>query len=414
MVALGIGIQPALEMGHHQHPAGEREQRRATGGGQAGSERLEVPLADFGDHPEPLDVSDQPPEQHRDALGRERMHAAQEPGEIPIDLDVVERVAELVQHRAGPVLGRAIVAEDAHVAFVVDVDAERVLALPVAGEQVAALQDGADVEAETVVGPHGERVEVALFEPRVEVHRSGSRRLLEEGVVVVPGTERIDGAVEPLRETGIELGLPRGERRRGRPIDLVERGEEPRLVQLARLEREREVVARSEMARRTVAEPGLLLHPLRHLGTHLLRRFPGSAPFAGVVAGAQDPGNRVVVDLLAVDPAAEGVERAVDLGIELDLLRPQVGRDLLRERAVVQHLELTALEAVAVLRRGAARGERVAHLGEGRHVAERVAQRHIRYDPAPLTRVRTPRCSPATRPGWPRSRAAGAARSARR
>ncbi len=134
----------------------------------------------------------------------------------------------------------------------------------------------------------------------------------------------------------------------GRPVDFVERGEEPSLVELARRQRQREVVPGAEMARRPVAQAGLLAHPLGHLGADLLRRFPGLAPFALVVAGAQDLGDRVVVDLDAVDPAAERVERRVDLGVELDLLGPQVGRDLLGEGAVVEHLELTAFERITV------------------------------------------------------------------
>ena len=126
-------------------------------------------VVDLGDRPEPLDVADEASEQHRDALGRERMHAAEQPRQIRVHPGVVERVAELVEHRPGPVLGRTVVAEHAHVAFVVDVDAERVLALPVAGEQVAAFEHAAHVETEPVVGPQREGVEI------VRARTSGSR-----------------------------------------------------------------------------------------------------------------------------------------------------------------------------------------------------------------------------------------------
>ena len=75
-------------------------------------------------------IARQSPEQHGDALGRERVGGlAQQPGQRVVELAVVHGVAELVQHRLGPPLVGLDVAQDAHVTLAVDVDAEGVLAL---------------------------------------------------------------------------------------------------------------------------------------------------------------------------------------------------------------------------------------------------------------------------------------------
>ena len=107
-------------------------------------------------------------------------------GRLSVALAVVDGVPELVEHRVHPPFAGLDVAQHAHVAGPVDVDAERVLALAVAGVEVAAVEDGAHVEAEAVVGAHGERLEVGVGEEVVDGDRALGGRGLEERVVVVP------------------------------------------------------------------------------------------------------------------------------------------------------------------------------------------------------------------------------------
>ena len=257
--------------------------------------------------------------------------------------------------------------------------------LPARGAQVAVFDDGADVQAETLVGADGERLEVGRLEPGVEVDRSGDGWLLEEGIVVVPGSKLGEAAAEADCEGGVDVGLPFGERRARGRFDLVEGLEEAGLVELARGERECEVVPGAEVARRPVAQPGELAHLLGDFGAHLLGGVPCSAALGTVVTRPQDRGDRVVVDGLAVDATPERVERAVDLRLELDELGPEVGRDLMRARPVVEDFELAAIEGVVTVDR---LRERVPHLAEDRDVAEGVAQGDVGRDPAPLVLIR--------------------------
>ena len=94
--------------------------------------------------------------------------------------------------------------------------------------------------------------------------------------------------------------------------------------------------ARSGHAHRAAGRPGCgagpAPDPLGDLGADLLRRLPRGSALGAVVARAEDPGDRVVVDRLAVDLAAERVERAVDLRLELDHLGPQVRGHLMGQR----------------------------------------------------------------------------------
>src|SRR5262249_20655381 len=142
------------------------------------------------------------------------------------DLPVVDAVSELVEHRVHPPLVRLDVAQDAYVALAVDVDAERVLALAVARIEVAALEHRLDVEPEAGVGPQGERDEVARREHGVEVDRTTRRRVLEEGLVQMPGPDLVDAAVEAGRQRLVELALPGVEGRERHAVDLVEGGEQ--------------------------------------------------------------------------------------------------------------------------------------------------------------------------------------------
>ena len=105
------------------------------------------------DHPlEPLGIAREPAHQDRDALGDDEMRVAEEPRQRRVEAGVEGRVAELVQHRVHPLLRRHDVREHADVAGAVDVDAERVLALAVPREEVAAVDHGARLEPDAVVG----------------------------------------------------------------------------------------------------------------------------------------------------------------------------------------------------------------------------------------------------------------------
>ena len=101
-------------------------------------------------------------------------------GERRVEARVERRVAELVQHRVHPVLAGHDVREHADVAGPVDVDAERVLALAVAREEVAALEHAARLEPDPVVRAARELDEVRALEERVEVDAALGRHLLEE------------------------------------------------------------------------------------------------------------------------------------------------------------------------------------------------------------------------------------------
>ena len=93
----------------------------------------------------------------------------------------------------------------------VDVDAERVLALAVAREEVAAREHVVGLEADAVVRPARELDEVGASQVRVEVDAALGRDLLEEGVGVVPRRELGGGTPEAGGEAAVEVGLPAGE-----------------------------------------------------------------------------------------------------------------------------------------------------------------------------------------------------------
>ena len=189
-------------------------------------------------------------------------------------------------------------------------------------------------------------------------------------------------AGRPVGEVGVEARLPRFERRRRRPVDLIEGGEQPLTVEVAGGEREREVVAVPEPSCRLVAEADELAHAIRDFRAHLLRRLPRGTATGRVVAGAQDVGDRVVVDALPVDLAAEGVERRLDVHLELDDAPAQVGVDLVGHEGVVQDVELPGderVELVGLAPRRFDRAERV-------RVAEQLAPLQL-YAFSPRRRV---------------------------
>ena len=144
-------------------------------------EPLDVRRIEPGNLAQPLGVLREATHQDRDALGDGEMAVAQEPREPLVEADVVRTMPELVEHRVGPVAVVGNVREHADVALAVDVDAERVLALAVAREEVAAVEDGIRVDAEAVVRGTRERHDVLAREHVREVDPTGRRHLLEEG-----------------------------------------------------------------------------------------------------------------------------------------------------------------------------------------------------------------------------------------
>jgi hypothetical protein len=183
------------------------------------------------------------------------MRVAQEPRQLVAEPEVVDTVPELVEHRLRPVVVVDHVREDAHVATTVDVDAEGVLVLVRPRVEVAALEDGRDLEPDRVERLPREVDDVLAGEQRVEVDRPLLRRVLEERVRVVPGAELLNVATEAAREAFVESALPARKRLRGRPIAGGEGLQQPALVELVGGQREVEPVATSEPARGVVAEP---------------------------------------------------------------------------------------------------------------------------------------------------------------
>ena len=127
-VAVGIGVQRPLERVHHEHPAREDEELRGPG-------RSSLPpaprrrRAQTEDELEPLTPSGERAAEERRRLGRDEVRRTEEPGKVVAEPEVVDAVAELVEHRVRRVVRRDDVREDPHVAAAVDVDAEGVLVL---------------------------------------------------------------------------------------------------------------------------------------------------------------------------------------------------------------------------------------------------------------------------------------------
>ena len=226
-----------------------------------------------------------------------------QPGQRAVALAVVDRVAELVEHRVHPALARLDVAEHAHVALAVDVDAERVLALAVARVEVAVL------EHRRARRGRGRRRCACVSASRSASTKKWSSAiapsaggLLEERVVEVPWPQVVDGARRSGRRARrrAPASTPRTARRwRGRR----RRGWRTGGPRRARRWRARGRSGRGtpSVARGLVAEPGELADAVGDLGPDLLRRLPRRAAFVGVVARAEDLGDGVVVDAPAVD-----------------------------------------------------------------------------------------------------------------
>ena len=107
-------------------------------------------------------------------------------------LAAINRMPQLVEHRAHPVLVGHDIGQHAHVPFAVDVGAEGVRALAGLFVEVAAGDHIVDRQADSVVEFAAKLEDVGVRIDGVEVSREDRRRLLEEWVVIVPGTKLVD------------------------------------------------------------------------------------------------------------------------------------------------------------------------------------------------------------------------------
>ena len=163
----------------------------------------------------------------------------------------------------------------------------------------------------------------------------------------------------------------------------------------------------AERLRGLVAQAGQLADPVGDLGTDLLRRLPRRAALVGVVAGAEDLGDGVVVDALGRRSSPRKLLNVDSTrGLELDDGPAQVGRHLVGHEAVVQHVELAAEQRVVAARHRVARRR-----GPRRSASGRRGTRGGRARPRCGARrpPATTGCSTPTtpRPARPRAVAAG-------
>ena len=246
---------------------------------------------------------------------------AEQPRKVGVELAVVDRVAELVEHRVGPALVRLDVAEHAHVALAVDVDAERVLVLAVACVEVAALAStGSMSRPRPCERAAGQRLEVGAREVRVEIDRAAMPadpgRTGRRGATARGRCGRHRTAVASRSSS---VGLPRGERRGGEAIDFVERGEQASFVELAGGEREGEVVAEPERVGGVVAQAGRAGGRRRRPR----RRSACPPPTRRVARRSRRSTRRISRSALsstrvAVEVGAVAGEAGVDRGLEVD------------------------------------------------------------------------------------------------
>ena len=285
-VAPRIGVHRAFEAADDKRPADEDQQLPAA--------MLPDPR-DHGVHALPRRSRElnQPPrivqplrDQHGDRL-RERAvrRPAEEVGEGAVDVERVHRVTHLVQHRADRAQVVAQVGQDAYVAFGVDVHAERVLLFPLAFEQIAPRKDRIDRQADGLETPLGEidRIDLPGNPAHIEVRRR--RKILEEGVVVMPRTQRVRRDPEPSREVLVDFLLDLGKRVARTALEVVENLVEPLGIQFVERQAAGVEVRVPLVARRLVAETNHFPQPPFDPGAYLLGRLPVCAPLFDAVGG---------------------------------------------------------------------------------------------------------------------------------
>ena len=116
-------------------------------------------------------------------------------------------MAQLVEHRAHPVLVGHDVGQHAHIALAVDVGAEGVGALAGLFVEVAPRDHVVDRQADSRVKIAAKLEDVGFRVDRVEIGGENGRRFLEERIVVMPGAEIGDRYAALLGQLGVDLEL---------------------------------------------------------------------------------------------------------------------------------------------------------------------------------------------------------------
>jgi len=198
-VLFRVAVELALEVHHDQAPAYEHEHREPLMLGEKGQERVERRGVGLRNGPQPARVGREASEQHRDRLGRRDVCRLDEsPRQVDVEVLVVHRVAELVEHRRGPSLVRNDVAENADVLrLAIDLRAERVLTLLLALVEVTALEDVLDRKTANAKRALGQQLDVGRREELIQIEFSARRGFLEKRVGVVPRHQLLDRDPEP-------------------------------------------------------------------------------------------------------------------------------------------------------------------------------------------------------------------------
>ena len=171
-------------------------------------------------------------------------------------LAAVDRVTQLVEHRAHPVLVGDDVGEDAYVSLTIDVGAKGVGALAWFFVKVAAGDDVVDRQTDPGIEVAAELEDVGLGVHRVEIGGEQGRGFLKEGVVIMPRPQVADWHATLLGELDVHLGLKLAERLAREVVELVEELENLVLRLLGEVKLKLVIVAKAELAaRRDCAAP---------------------------------------------------------------------------------------------------------------------------------------------------------------
>ena len=335
----------------HRAKASIVVRRRAREGGRRGRHDRRV---DTGDGGEPLRIERQATEEHRDALGREGVHRAHQPRELRIDVEVVDRVPELVQHRLGPVLTGHVVAQHAHVVATVHVDAERVLALPRAREQIAAIEHrprrrGRCPRTWRGSARPGRRRRTTGRDRGPCRSRSGRTRRRS-----ATDARRRPGGRSASARSAVVAVLPCAEPVAGGVVDRVEREEQLVLVELGGGET-RARSGRDGRGHGPRRSGGARAHGPGRPRPHP-RSWPPPTPGGGARCRRRSAGCRRSALSSTSAPSRTrpvGVERRVDRRLEPHDLLADVGGHLLGQHAVAQHGRAAAPRRRARRRRAA-------------------------------------------------------------
>ena len=120
--------------------------------------------------------------------------------------------------------------------------------------EVAAGDHVVDRQADAGVEIAAKLEDVGLGVNRVEVGREDRRRLLEERVVIVPGTQLRDRDAALLGKLGVDLALELLERLARQPVELVEKLEHLLLRLFGEIKLKRVVIGKAELPGRLVSE----------------------------------------------------------------------------------------------------------------------------------------------------------------